>query len=128
MSQTEQEASKADGVVPAARIAGALLVLLGLVNVVLAVISLTTDVIRLAGPETGALAVLGTFTAVLGVFVLRGRRWAMVTSLVVFGGLFVVQAFAATGGESAPALVTLAVVLVPLVLALRAGRTDGGSD
>jgi hypothetical protein len=47
----------------------------------------------------------------------------MVTALVVFGGLFVVQAFAASGGESAPALVTLAVVLVPLVLALRAGRT-----
>lgn len=108
----------------AARTAGVLLVVLGAANVVLAGISTWTDQIRLSEATAGALALLGLVTAVLGVFVLRGRRWALVTSLLVFGGLFAVQAFAASGGEDAPALITLALVVVPLVLAVRADRAQ----
>lgn len=50
-----------------------------------------------------------------------GRRWALLVALAVFGLLFVIQAFAAAGtGVSAPAAITLAVVVLPLVLAVRA--------
>ena len=109
------------GSVPA-RLAGAVLVLLGAANVALAGIALWTELIRLPASAAGALGVLGLVTVVLGVFVLRRRRWALVASLVVFGALFLLQAFAAGGGSTTPALVTLAVVLVPIVMALRAER------
>lgn len=81
--------------------------------------------------ETGgaiALVVLGVLTAGLGMFVGVGHRWAMVVALVVFGGLFAVQAFGATGGSPAPAAITLAVVLLPLVLAMRATREADTPD
>lgn len=111
---------------PVVRVAGSLLVLLGLANVVLAGISATTGLIRLSGATATAQGLLGSATVALGVLVFLGRRWALTTALTAFGLLFVVQAFAATDdGALAPALVTLLVVVLPLVLAWRATREEG---
>ena len=122
MDDVAARTESAPGRSAAARVAGVLLVLLGVMNLVLAGIALWTTMIRLSTATAVALGVLGLVTVVLGVFVARRRRWALVVSLVIFGVLFLVQAFAATGGGTAPALITLAVVLVPIVLALRADR------
>ncbi len=124
MADTAGQTTRAHRGATASRLAGALLVALGLANVVLAGITAFTGLIRLPDATAVVLGLLGVVTVVLGVFVAIGRRWALITSLVVFGGLFVIQAFAATGsGSSAPAVVTLGVVVLPLVLALRATRT-----
>lgn len=106
------------------RLAGALLTLVGIANVALGGLALTTSAFDLPDTTATTLVVLGIATALLAGFVAAGRRWAMLLALVVFGGLFAVQAFGATGGAPAPAVVTLAVVLVPLVLAIRATMTD----
>lgn len=112
---------------PVLRVAGLLLVLLGLANVVLAGVAAATTLIRLPDSTTVVLGLLGLATVVLGVLVARGSRWALVTALVVFGGLFVVQAFAATDGSgAAPAVVTLAVVVAPLAVAAHRTRGDHG--
>lgn len=125
MSDVREQATVRRGRPRIVRVAGSLLVLLGLANVVLAGLAAFTGYIRLADSTAVALGLLGVVTVVLGALVAAGRRWALVASLVVFGGLFVVQAFAATGtGGLAPAVITLAVVVVPLVLALRATRSS----
>lgn len=107
-------------------VAGAVLGLLGLANVVVGVLALATGLVRLTPATAGSLLVLGVVTVALGVLVARAVRWATVLALVVFVGLFVAQA-ASGGGASgpAPALVTLAVVVAPLVLALRIHRPHG---
>lgn len=124
MADTAQQTTTSDRGARAARLAGSLLVVLGIANVALAGIAAFTGSIRLADATAAVLGLLGLVTVVLGVLVARGRQWALVTSLVVFGGLFIVQAFAATGsGSAAPAVITLGVVVLPLVLALRASRS-----
>lgn len=109
---------------PVVRLAGVLLALVGVGNAVLGLVAWATDRIDLPTSTSVALVVLGSVTAALGALVWTGRRWATVLALVVFGGLFGIQALGATGGAPAPAVITLAVVLVPLVLAARAQRAD----
>lgn len=105
----------------ATRVAGVVLLLVGGANIAFGVLSTATDLVRLAPPDAGLLAVLGVATVALGVLVLRGLRWAVNLALLVFGGLFVLQAArAATGGDvagTAPALVVLALVVLPLLYA-----------
>lgn len=107
----------------AVRVAGVVLLLVGLANTAFGVLALTTDLVRLLPPDAGMLAALGVATAALGVLVLQGRRWAVTLALVVFGVLFVVQAVRAATAEDAagsvPAMVTLALVVVPLLVARR---------
>lgn len=106
-------------------VAGAVLGLLGLANVAVGALALATGLVRLTPATAGTLVVLGVVTVALAALVARAVRWATVLALVVFVGLFVAQA-ANGGGTSgpAPALVTLAVVIAPLVLALRGQRGD----
>ena len=113
---------------PVVRVAGGVVGLVGLANVVLGALALTTGWLRLDDATAVTLAVLGVLTLALGVLVATARRWAMVVALVVFGALFAVQAFSATGGAPAPAVITLAVVLLPLVLALRSTRRPDASQ
>ena len=112
----------------AARLAGVLLVLLGVTNVTLSAMALTGDAIRISDGTGLALGVLGLVTVVLGVLVFRGRRWAILAALVVFGGLFAIQLFASSGGATTPALITLAVLVVPLLVALRATTGERSDD
>lgn len=118
--------STAGGRRPAAPVvAGVVLGVVGLANVVVGVLAAVTGLVRLTPATAGTLAVLGLVTVALGVLVARRVRWATVLALVVFVGLFVTQA--AAGGDAAgpaPALVTLAVVIAPLVLALRSARLN----
>lgn len=99
-----------------ARLAGALLVLLGLANVVLGVLSLATDLTRLGGETAGVLLSLGLATAIVGFFVWRGRRGALHVALGVFGVLLVLEIVTAAD-RATGRLVVLAVVVGALLFA-----------
>ena len=73
------------------KLAGGLVVLLGLLNVVLGMLSLTTDLVRLSAGAASGLVVAGAVTIAAGVLVWRGSRLATYVTLTVFALLLVAQ-------------------------------------
>lgn len=117
-----------DGTTGWARGAGGLLVLVGLVNASFGVLSLATDLVRLSPGAAGGLLVVGLLTVLLGVRVWQGSRLAAAVGLTAFGALLVLQlgdaaaGGTATGEGAGPRLGVLAVLVIALGLAVRAGR------
>ncbi len=74
-----------------ARAAGGLLVAVGLLNVVLGAISLSSTMIRLAPGAAGGLVVAGALTALGGWFVWNGNRIATLSALGIFAWLLIIQ-------------------------------------
>lgn len=111
-----------------ARTAGGLLVLLGLVNAVLGLLAMASDLILLSPGAAGGLLVLGLTTTALGVMVLRGSRAATTAALTVFAVLLVLQlGDAAAGGSDADGAMGRSVVLVVIVAALAWARRSVAS-
>lgn len=114
----------------AAVLAGVLLSLVGLLNAMFGLASLTTDVVRLAPATAGALLVLGLVTAALGILIGRGSRAALTVALFTFGVLLVLQATDTLAGgredsTGVPRLVVLALLVASLALArFTRGRTS----
>jgi hypothetical protein len=105
-------------------------VAVGVLNVAFGVISLVSDLVRLAPGAAVGLVVAGTLTVVGGWFVWQGNRRATIVALAVFVWLLVVQIAdvathvaedvggdAATGGI-AGRFVVIVLVLVVLAVAL----------
>lgn len=110
----------------AGRLAGALLVVVGVVDLVIGALALASDVVRLAGGTALGLLLAGAVTTLLGVMVWRGSRRAVIAALGLFGVLLVVQLgdVALDGGVTpgtGPALGLLAALVVVLVVALVTG-------
>lgn len=101
-----------------ARLAAALLLVVGITNSGLAVLSLATDLIHLSPDVAGGLLVLGLVTAVVGVFVWRGSRVALSLALAVFAALLLAET-AGSGAEGAaiPRRVMLALLVATLAVA-----------
>lgn len=101
-----------------AGLAAALLVVVGVTNAVLALLSLATDLIHLSPDVAGGLLVLGLVTTVVGVFVWRGSRVALILALVVFAALLLAET-AGSGAEGAavPRRVVLALLVATLAVA-----------
>ncbi len=113
-----------------ARLAGALLILVGILNLGLGALSLVSDQVRLSADIAGGIVAAGLLTAAVGLLVARGSRLATMVALTVFGLLLVVQLVdlaqpggTAAGDTSASPLLRI-VVLIALVgsLALAAVR------
>lgn len=110
------------------RLAGGLVVVLGLLNIVFGVVSLTTELVRLTTGVASGLVVVGAVTTAAGVLVWRGSRLATNVMLTLFGLLLVSQLGGAlTAPPTATALdpaddptlrlAVLAVVVAALALA-----------
>ncbi|MEX0835549.1 MAG: hypothetical protein WD010_05630 [Nitriliruptor sp.] len=118
---------------PTTRIAAVLVIVVGVLNLVLGLVSLLTDQIRLSDGIAGGLVVAGLVTAAVGTLVWRANRLATVAALTVFTMLLVYQLseVAAGGGDTAGALASqptarLAVLAVlVLVLSVAAWRQRG---
>lgn len=100
----------------ASRVAGGLLVVVGLVNAVVAVVALVARAPDVSSLVAVALLLAGLATAVLGRLVHRGHRRATLVGLVVFE-LLLVPRVVAIDDASGPEWVSLAALLV-LVVAL----------
>lgn len=99
--------------------------LLGLANVVFGVLSLATDLVRLSGGTARLLLALGLGTAVVGVFVWRGSRGALLGALVAFGLLLLLESVR-PGEDPLGRVVVLAVVVAALAFAWLKGRGNLG--
>jgi peptidoglycan/LPS O-acetylase OafA/YrhL len=109
------------------RIAAGLLLVVGLTNAALAVLSLATDLIHLSPDVAGGLLVLGAVTTVVGVFVWRGSRVALSLALVAFGALMLAEATrSGTDDGALPRLVLLALLVATLAIAWAATRRSRG--
>jgi hypothetical protein len=111
-----------------ARLAGGALAVVGALNLVLGVLSLTTDLVQLTPAVAGGLLTAGLLTAAVGALVWRGSRPATLVALTVFGILLVVRLGdlgAGGAGDAGLGAVTLAVLVV--VLAIAAVRTRRGA-
>jgi hypothetical protein len=73
------------------RLAGALLVLVGGLNVALGLMSLLTDQIHLSPGIAGGLVTAGLVTAAVGALVWRGNRLATILAFTVFAMLLLYQ-------------------------------------
>jgi hypothetical protein len=111
------------------RLAGAALLVVGLLNLTIAVLAFATDLVRLsAGAAGGALAV-GLVLVAIGVLVWRGNRAATIGAFAVALALLVLQvgqvvtddgdaaAAAASADEPLARLAVLAVLVVTLGVA-----------
>lgn len=100
------------------RIAAGLLLVVGLTNAALAVLSLATDLIHLSPDVAGGLLVLGIVTTVVGTLVWRGSRTALTVALVAFAALMLAEAsLGGTDGDALPRLVLLALLVATLAVA-----------
>jgi hypothetical protein len=101
-----------------ARVAGAVVALVGVANAAFGVLGLTTGLVRLEPAAAVGLLVLGAITVVIAIPVWRGSRSGVTVALAVFGLLLVVQlgdlVSAPDGENPAPRLAVLAVVLIAL--------------
>jgi hypothetical protein len=90
------------------RVAGVLVILVGLLNLGLGLLSLVSDQIRLGTGVAGGLVVAGLVTASLGVLVWRGSQNAAILATAVFGALLIFQVselFASGPSTSSDAIV-----------------------
>jgi hypothetical protein len=114
---------------PSSRLAGAALLVVGLLNLTIAVLAFATDLVRLsAGAAGGALAV-GLALVAVGVLVWRGNRAATIGAFAVALALLVLQvgqvvtddgdaaAAASSADEPLARLAVLAVLVVTLGVA-----------
>lgn len=112
-----------------ARLAGALLVSLGLANVAVAVWALAAGSDELATGLAVGLAVAGAATVVLGRLVWRGNRTAVYVALVVFE-LLLIPRLVTLGepgtGAWASLLLLLGLVVLLWVAAVAVRRSAGG--
>jgi hypothetical protein len=123
------------------RVAGAVVALVGALNLVIGVLSSTTDHVRLSTGAAGGFVAVGVALLAVGVLVWRGSRAATIGAFAVALGLLLLQigqlALADTGDAAAAAaspdepiarLVVLAVLVVTLGLAAwRRRRAPGPS-
>lgn len=73
------------------RLAGALLVVVGVLNLAFGVLSWLTEQVQLSTGVAGGLVTAGLVTAALGTLVWRGSRLATIIALTVFAMLLVFQ-------------------------------------
>ncbi|WP_157041827.1 hypothetical protein [Nitriliruptor alkaliphilus] len=114
------------------RLAGALLLVVGGLNVAFGVANSLTDQLRLSAGVAGGLIVAGLVTAAVGVLVWRGSRAATFGALVVFVMLLIFQlseVAAGSGGdpggvadEPTARFVVLGLLVVSLAVASLRGR------
>jgi hypothetical protein len=104
-------------------VAGVLVILVGLLNLGLGLLSLVSDQIRLGTGVAGGLVVAGLVTASLGFLVWRGSRNAAILTTTIFAMLLVFQlsesmtsdgatASSAIVDDPAPRLIILGVLVV----------------
>lgn len=119
----------------AARLAGGLLVAVGVLNAVFGMLSLVSDLVRLAPGAAVGLVVAGALTAVGGWLVWQGNRRATIVALVVFAWLLVVQIAdvathvgegMATGGIAGRFVVIVLLIAVLAVALLQLRRNAPG--
>lgn len=101
------------------RVAGGAMILLGLANLLLGVLSLAGDAVRLSPAAAGGLLVAGSLTIIAGWIVWQGSRAMLGVALSVFVVLLILQlgepgAVDQTGQSSTPRLIVLGVVIAVL--------------
>ncbi len=102
-----------------------MLLVLGALNAVLAVVSMSTDVINLNASAQGGLLVAGVVTVAAGELVRRGSRLALYVCLTVFGSLLFLELTTRSPDDdtsAAPRLVVLSLVTLVLAAAAVLGR------
>jgi hypothetical protein len=114
---------------PSSRLAGAALLVVGLLNLATAVLALTTDVVRLSAGAAGGSMAVGLALVAVGVLVWRGNRAATIGAFAVVLALLLLQvgqivtdagdaaAAAASADEPLARLAVLAVLAAALVVA-----------
>lgn len=114
---------------PSSRLAGAALVLVGLLNLGIAVLALTTGLVRISAGAAGGTLAVGLLLAAVGTLVWRGNRAATIGALAVVLALLLLQigqlvtdtgdpvVAAASGDAPVARLVVLAVLAVALAVA-----------
>jgi hypothetical protein len=73
------------------RLAGALITLVGVLNLAVAVLGLTTGLVRLSPAATGGFVAVGLLVTAVGVLVWRGNRAATILAFAIFAALLIVQ-------------------------------------
>ncbi len=115
-----------------AKLAGGLLVIVGITNVVMGLLGLISDQVMLGAGPSVALLVAGGFTAAGGVAIWRGSRVTASVALTIFGLLLLVQLLDLTVtehlGTAVARVVILALMVGALALALQGGRLGGRRD
>jgi hypothetical protein len=74
-----------------ARLAGALIAIVGVLNLVVAVLSLTTGLVRLSPAATGGFVAVGLLVTAAGALVWRGNRAATILAFAIFAALLMIQ-------------------------------------
>jgi hypothetical protein len=74
-----------------ARLAGALIAIVGALNLVVAVLGLTTGLVRLSPAATGGFVAVGVLVTAVGVLVWRGNRAATILAFAIFAALLILQ-------------------------------------
>lgn len=91
MPETRQRSNAVNAGRWATRLAGALLIVVGALNVAFGLLSLFSDQVLLSTGVAGGLAMAGLVTAAAGVLVWRGSQLATYIALTIFGLLLFVQ-------------------------------------
>jgi hypothetical protein len=76
---------------PTSRLAGAALLLVGLLNLVIAVLALTTGLVRISAGAAGGSLAVGLALVAVGVLVWRGNRAATIGAFAVVLALLLLQ-------------------------------------